>query len=80
MSRDKGLVATLGEPTFYNLYNQKIVFKAHDKVCKNCNPVTLYISEDCAVFETQTICLNIQPTCIKTSYNETSTSQPLRRN
>lgn len=73
--------ATLGKPTFHNLHNQKVMFKAHDKVCKNCNPVTQCISVSTVLFyftKTQTICRNIQPICTKTSYNETSTSQTLQ--
>lgn len=73
--------ATLGKPTFHNLHNQKVMFKAHGKVCKNCNPVTQCISVSTVLFyftKTQTICRNIQPICTKTSYNETSTSQTLQ--
>lgn len=44
-----------------------------------CNPV--YISEHCVVllYKDTKICGNIQPICTKTSYSETSISQPLQR-
>ena len=57
------------------------MFKAYDKVCKNCNPVIQCITVSTVLLyftKTQTICRNIQPICTKTSYNETSTSQPLQ--
>lgn len=49
------------------------------KKLQRCNPV--YISEHCVVllYKDTKICGNIQPICTKTSYSETSISQPLQQ-